>query len=98
MKFELVEEDNINVTKQTYYYEYEEYEEEDKGPETMIEDILAHKAFPGLDELVIGNWGVWNGSCQPIIDGIVEIKRSFLIFKKYSSEIMDYEEVRGIMD
>ena len=92
MKFELVEEDNINVTKQTYYYEYEEYEEEDKGPETMIEDILAHKAFPGLDELVIGNWGVWNGSCPPIIDGIVENKEKFSHIQKVFIGNMGYEE------
>lgn len=92
MKFELVEEDNINVTKQTYYYEYEEYEEEDKGPETMIEDILAHKAFLGLDELVIGNWGVWNGSCPPIIDGIVENKEKFSHIQKVFIGNMGYEE------
>ena len=92
MKFELVEEDNINVTKQTYYYEYEEYEEEDKGPETMIEDILAHKAFPGLDELVIGNWGVWNGSCPPIIDGLVENKEKFSHIQKVFIGNMGYEE------
>ncbi len=92
MKFELVEEDNIYVTKQTYYYEYEEYEEEDKGPETMIEDILAHKAFPGLDELVIGNWGVWNGSCPPIIDGIVENKEKFSHIQKVFIGNMGYEE------
>ena len=92
MKFEMVEEDNINVTKQTYYYEYEEYEEEDKGPETMIEDILAHKAFPGLDELVIGNWGVWNGSCQSIIDGIVENKEKFSHIQKVFIGNMGYEE------
>lgn len=30
VQFELVEEDNINVSKQTYYYDYEEYED-DKG-------------------------------------------------------------------
>lgn len=92
MKFELVEEDNINVTKQTYYYEYEEYEEEDKGPETMIEDILAHEAFPELDELVIGNWGVWNDGCQPIIDGIIENKEKFSHIQKVFIGNMDYEE------
>ena len=92
MKFELVEEDNINVTKKSYYYESDDYVEEDKGPETMIEDILAHKAFPGLDELVIGNWGVWNGSCPPIIDGIVENKEKFSHIQKVFIGNMGYEE------
>lgn len=58
----------------------------------MIEDILAHKAFPGLDELVIGNWGVWNGSCPPIIDGIVENKEKFSHIQKVFIGNMGYEE------
>lgn len=92
MKFELVEEDNINVSKQTYYYDYEEYEEEDKGPETIIEEIMAHEVFPKLDELVIGNWGAWEGSCQPIIDGIIENKEKFSHIQKVFIGNMDYEE------
>lgn len=92
MKFELVEEDNINVSKQTYYYDYEEYEEDDKGPETIIEEIMAHEAFPKLDELVIGNWGAWEGSCQPIIDGIIENKEKFSHIQKVFIGNMDYEE------
>ena len=92
MKFELVEEDNINVSKQTYYYGYEEYEEDDKGPDTIIEEIMAHEEFPKLDELVIGNWGAWEGSCQPIIDSIVENKAKFSHIKKVFIGNMDYEE------
>ena len=92
MKFELVEEDNINVSKQTYYYGYEEYEEDDKGPDTIIEEIMAHEEFPKLDELVIGNWGAWEGSCQPIIDSIIENKAKFSHIKKVFIGNMDYEE------
>ena len=90
VQFELLEEDNINVSKQTYYYDYEEYDN-GKGPETMIEEILAHEAFPKLDELVIGDWGSWDGSCQPIIDGIIENKEKFSHIQKVFIGNMDYE-------
>ncbi|MDE7183920.1 MAG: STM4015 family protein [Lachnospiraceae bacterium] len=82
----------MNVSKQTYYYGYEEYEEDDKGPDTIIEEIMAHEEFPKLDELVIGNWGAWEGSCQPIIDSIVENKAKFSHIKKVFIGNMDYEE------
>lgn len=90
MQFELLEEENIDVSKQTYYYDYEEYDN-GKGPETMIERILAHEAFPKLDELVIGDWGAWGGSCQPIIDGIIENKEKFSHIQKVFIGNMDYE-------
>lgn len=90
VQFELLEEDNINVSKQTYYYDYEEYDN-GKGPETMIEEILAHEAFPELDELVIGDWGAWERSCQPIIDGIIENKEKFSHIQKVFIGNMDYE-------
>ena len=90
VQFELVEEDNIDVSKQTYYYDYEEYDN-GKGPETMIEEILAHEAFPELDELVIGDWGAWERSCQPIIDGIIENKEKFSHIQKVFIGNMDYE-------
>ncbi|MDE6363726.1 MAG: STM4015 family protein [Lachnospiraceae bacterium] len=82
----------MNVSKQTYYYGYEEYEEDDKGPDTIIEEIMAHEEFPKLDELVIGNWGAWEGSCQPIIDSIIENKAKFSHIKKVFIGNMDYEE------
>lgn len=90
VQFELVEEDNIDVSKQTYYYDYEEYDN-GKGPETMIEEILAHEAFPKLDELVIGDWGAWERSCQPIIDGIIENKEKFSHLQKVFIGNMDME-------
>lgn len=90
VQFELLEEDNINVSKQTYYYDYEEYDN-GKGPETMIEEILAHEAFPELDELVIGDWGAWERSCQPIIDGIIENKEKFSHLQKVFIGNMDME-------
>lgn len=90
VQFELVEEDNIDVSKQTYYYDYEEYDN-GKGPETMIEEILAHEAFPELDELVIGDWGAWERSCQPIIDGIIENKEKFSHLQKVFIGNMDME-------
>ena len=90
MQFELLEEENIDVSKQTYYYDYEEYDN-GKGPETMIEEILAHEAFPELDELVIGNWGAWDSSCQPIIDGIIENKEKFSHIQKVFIGNMDCE-------
>ena len=90
MQFELLEEENIDVSKQTYYYDYEEYDN-GKGPETMIEEILAHEAFPKLDELVIGNWGAWDSSCQPIIDGIIENKEKFSHIQKVFIGNMDCE-------
>ncbi len=90
MQFELLEEENIDVSKQTYYYDYEEYDN-GKGPETMIEEILAHEAFPKLDELVIGDWGSWDGSCLPIIDGIIENKEKFSHIQKVFIGNMDCE-------
>ena len=38
-------------------YSYDEYEEQGKGAETLVEDILADSDFPALTELVIGDWG-----------------------------------------
>ena len=40
-----------------YTYSYEEYEEQGKGPDSRVEDILADPDFPGLTGIIIGDWG-----------------------------------------
>lgn len=100
MNFVLVEEDNINVEKQTFYYDYEDYDERGKGPKTMVEEIMGSKQFPNINELVIGNWGnAWEESCQAIIDGIVANAEQFSHIQKLFIGNMNFEdcEVSWIM-
>lgn len=77
----------------TYSYDYEQYEEEKKGPSTMVDEILADPEFPALKELIIGSWG-WacEDSCQPIIDGIVAHKDRFSGIQSLFIGDMDFEE------
>ncbi len=76
-----------------YSYEYEEYEDGEKGPATMVDDILADPEFPTLRELSIGDWGeCWEESCQPIIDRIVEHAEAFSQIESLFIGDMDYEE------
>ena len=77
----------------TYSYDYEQYEEEKKGPSTMVEEILADPEFPALKELIIGSWG-WacEDNCQPIIDGIVAHKDRFSGIQSLFIGDMDFEE------
>lgn len=76
-----------------YFYTYEDYEDGKKGAHTIIDDILADPAFPGLEELCIGDWGnAWEDSCQPIIDGIIEHAEMFSHIKGLFLGDMDYEE------
>lgn len=85
--------ENAKQKTKTYTYDYEEYEDEGKGAETMIDDILADPEFPGLTELVIGDWGnAWEDSCQPIIGGIVENKERFAHIEKMFFGDMDFEQ------
>lgn len=85
--------ENESAESKTYAYNYEEYEEQGKGPGTMIKDILEDNALPQLKELVIGDWGnSWEDSCQEILDGIVENAGSFSHIKKLFIGDMDYEE------
>ena len=53
MSFEVLTEEEGRVVSKLYSYTYEEYEDEDKGPGTMAEDILADPELAGLKELVI---------------------------------------------
>lgn len=80
------------VESKKYCLEYEEYEEKGLEPDYVIEKILADPDFPGLKELIIGDWGAWEGSCQPIIDGIVERADTFSHIEKLFIGDMDYEE------
>lgn len=93
MQFSMVEEDNINLTKKTYFYDYEEYEEQGKGPETMIGEIMESEHFPHLKELVIGNWGsAYEDGCQAIIDDIVANAEKFSHIQKLFIGNMDFED------
>lgn len=76
-----------------FAYSYEEYDEQGKGAGSMIEDILADADFPGLTELVIGDWGnAWEDDCQEILDGIVTDAGNFSHIEKLFIGDMDYEE------
>lgn len=87
MRFELLEEDHINVEKNTYFYDYD-----DGSAEGMIQEIMETTQFPNLDELVIGDWGdSWEDGCQPIIDDIVANADKFSHIQKLFIGNMDYE-------
>lgn len=76
----------------TYSYDYDAYEG-GKNAETMVKDILADPEFPGLDELIIGDWGsAYEDDCQPIIDAIVENADRFSHITKLFVGDMDFEE------
>lgn len=76
-----------------YAYSYEEYEEQGKGAESLVGDILADSDFPALAELVIGDWGnAWEEDCQKILDGIVEQAEHFSHIESLFIGDMDYEE------
>lgn len=77
----------------TYAYDWEQYQEQKKGPATMIQEILADPELPNLKELIVGSWG-WasEDSCQPLIDGIIEHKDRFSNIESLFLGDMDYEE------
>lgn len=93
MSFKVLKADGEKVISKMYSYTYEEYEEQDKGPETLVEDILADPDFSGLKELVIGDWGgAWEDSCQELIDAIVEKKDRFSHIESLFVGDMDFEQ------
>ena len=88
LNFELLEEDNIKVSKNTYYYDYD-----DGSAEDMIQEIMETAQFSDLNELTIGSWGDPCGeSCQAIIDAIVENADKFSHIQKLFIGNIDYEE------
>jgi hypothetical protein len=59
----------------------------------MIEEILASKRLPNIEELVVGCWGeCYEESAQAIIDGIVEYKEQFQHIKSLYIGDMEMEE------
>ncbi len=86
-------ENGKNEKCKKFMYSYDEYEEQGKGAETLVEDILADPDFPVLTELVIGDWGnSWEDGCQKILDGIVEQAERFSHIESLFIGDMDYEE------
>ncbi len=80
-------------TEKKYFYEYEEYEEGDKGPETMVDDILADPEFKNLNKVVIGCWGnSWEDSCQTVIDNLIAHAGEFSHITSLFIGDMDFEE------
>lgn len=76
-----------------FAYEYEEYEDGDKGPNTLLTDIMEDEEFNSLEEIVIGCWGeAWEDSPQPFIDGIVANADSFSHIKSLFIGDMDFED------
>lgn len=76
-----------------YTYTYEDYEDNNKTAETMVEEILADPEFAQVDALEIGNWGnAWEDDCQAIIDGMVEKKEAFVHVQELAIGIMDMED------
>ncbi len=75
---------------------YEEIENGNKGPHTIVADIMADPDFSKLEEVVIGCWGeAWDekdGSAQNIIDSIVENKDKFSHIKSLFIGDMDFED------
>ena len=83
---------SATITKK-YSYDYDAHEEEGKGPEGMIQEILEDLEFPMVTELIIGDWGIsYTESSQPIIDDIVANADKFSHVEKLFIGDMDYEE------
>ncbi len=79
-----------------FYYTNEDYNENGKTPETLLEEVMADSEFPELEEIVIGCWGdCWDdeeAGVQTIIDGIVQHQDQFSHIKSLFFGDMDFEE------
>ncbi len=77
----------------TYSYDYDDYEENGKNAETMVQDILEDPELPELYGIIIGSWGgTWEEGCQALIDGLIKNKDKFSHIRKLFIGDMDYEE------
>lgn len=75
-----------------YEYDYEQYEA-GKGPDCLVEEILADPEFGQVTDLVIGSWGgSWEVDCQKVLDDIVDNREKFAHVERLFVGDMDYEE------
>ena len=82
----------MGITKK-YSYDFDQYEEEGKGPSTLVEDILADPEFPQVTDLIIGDWGnSWEEDCQAILDGIAANAQRFSHVEKLFIGDMEFDE------
>lgn len=79
-----------------FAYDYEDYEENGKGPGTLMEDIMNDPEFDALEEIVVGCWGnAWDDQeegIQLFIDAIVENKEKFSHIKSLFIGDMEFED------
>lgn len=81
------------MNSKKYFYEYEDYEENNKDSKTMAKEILEDSCLDKLDEIIIGCWGdCWENNSQAIIDSFVDNKDRFKNIKSIYIGDMDYEE------
>lgn len=82
----------VTISK-TYSHDYEQYSDENKSAQAIVEEILADPDLPGLKEIVVGNWGgAWEEDCQELIDGIVENAERFSHIERLYIGDMGFEE------
>lgn len=83
----------MSYKSKRYSYEYEDYEDGEKGADTLLSEIMEDAEFASLEELVIGCWGeAYEDNPQPIVDGIVANADKFSHIKSIFFGDMDYEE------
>ena len=89
-----MENEGVMVTiSKTYSHDYEQYSDENKSAQAIVEEILADPDLPGLKEIVVGNWGgAWEEDCQELIDGIVENAERFSHIERLYIGDMGFEE------
>lgn len=75
-----------------YVYDWDDCNDDSKGPDTMIGEMLADSELRDLEELIIGCWGYGGEDCQEIINGIIENADKFSHIKKLFVGDMTYEE------
>lgn len=81
------------LKRKKFSYSWEDYEVDCKDIQTMLEEVLASKRLPHVEELVIGYWGEpYDNSAQIIVDGIVEHKEQFQHIKSLFIGDMEMEE------